>query len=100
MEFTIASTKDIPVGEMIGAATSGKEILIANVGGKYYAIQNICTHAGCTLSDGVLKGEKVQCPCHGSTFDVRTGLVVKGPTLDNEPTFKLRVNGDQILVDI
>jgi len=52
------------------------------------------------LSNGVLKAESVQCPCHGSVFDIKTGKVVKGRAKKPEPVFQVRVEGDQILVNV
>ncbi len=98
METKIASTKDILPGKMVGLQAQGKSILVANVNGTFYAIGNICMHMGCTLSDGTLKGEKVICPCHGSTYDVRTGAFLKGPTTQPEPSYPLKIAGDQILL--
>lgn len=97
MEVEVTSTKDLMPGQMIGIEKEGKSILIANVNGTYYAIGNICTHMGCNISDGTLNGDTVQCPCHDSTFNVKTGAVVKGPANKSEPTFTLRVDGDKIL---
>ncbi len=100
VEVRIATTEDLPAGKMKGFKAQGKRILVANVGGKYYAIGNICMHLGCTLSEGTLSGERIQCPCHGSTYDIRTGAVLMGPAKNPEPTFKLRVDGEQILLDV
>jgi len=100
MELRATSIGDLPSGKMIGIESNGKKVLIANLGGKYYAIGNTCTHMRCTLSEGSLSQERVQCPCHGSTFDVRTGSVLKGPAKNPEPFYKLRVDGDQILVTV
>ena len=100
MEVKIASVKDLPSGTMKGVESNGQQILIANLKGKYYAIGNTCTHSGCSLSDGSLNGEKVRCPCHGSTFDVMTGSVLKGPAENPEPSYELKVDGDQILVSL
>ena len=98
MQLTSLSAKDIPAGTMAGTRAGGKDILVANVDGQYYAIGNVCTHMGCTVSDGVLNGAYVQCPCHGSTFDVRTGAVVHGPATRPEPSYKVEVSGDQISI--
>ena len=100
MEIRAASKKDVSTGKMIGIENSGQKIVVANVSGAYYATGNICTHRGCKLSDGTLSEEKVQCPCHGSTFDIRTGAVIKGPATNPEKSFKVRVDGDAILVTI
>jgi nitrite reductase/ring-hydroxylating ferredoxin subunit len=52
------------------------------------------------LSNGTLKGDTVQCKCHGSVFDVKTGNVIKGLAKKPEPKYELRVSDDQILVNI
>lgn len=96
----VASTKELGPGKMKSAEVDGKLVFLVNVEGKYYAIGNVCTHMACMLSDGVLKGESVQCPCHGSVFDVKTGGILKGPAKKPEPTFQVKVEGDQILVNV
>jgi len=96
----VASKKELALGKMLGAEADGKPVLVVNLEGKYYAIGNVCTHRGCMLSNGVLKAESVQCPCHGSVFDIKTGKVVKGRAKKPEPAFQVRVEGDQILVNV
>jgi nitrite reductase/ring-hydroxylating ferredoxin subunit/hemerythrin-like domain-containing protein len=97
----VASAKDVGVGTMLGAEVSGKLILVANVDGKYYAIGGESTHMGCKLSDGTLKeGAVVECPCHGSNFDLKTGNVVKGPATMPEPAFQVKVEKNKLLVDV
>ena len=100
MEVKVGSIKDVPAGEMIGIDNSGQKIVVANVNGSYYAIGNVCTHRGCKLSEGTLEGDQVRCPCHGSTFDVKTGAVVKGPAKNPEKSFKVKVDGNLIMVAI
>jgi nitrite reductase/ring-hydroxylating ferredoxin subunit len=85
---------------MVGAKANDKEVLVANLDGNYYAIGNRCTYAGCRLSDGTLSGENVRCPCHMSVFNIKTGNVVKGPTKNPEPVFQVKVEGDQVLVNV
>jgi len=95
-----ASTKDLEPGKIMGVEVGGKEVFLANLGGTYYAIGNRCTHMACMLSDGTLKGENVTCTCHGSIFEVKTGNVVKGPARKPEPMFQVKVEGDQILINV
>jgi nitrite reductase/ring-hydroxylating ferredoxin subunit len=95
-----ASTRDIPVGAMIGIESDDKNVLVANVNGKFYAIDNTCTHMGCSLSNGTLSGTHVQCPCHGSTFDVTTGGLVHGPAKLPEPSYKVTLDGAKITVEV
>ena len=94
------SKDEVEPGKMKGVEAGGKEILIANLGGNFYAIGNRCTHMGCILSDGELDGENASCPCHGSAFNVRTGNVVKGPAKKPEPVFEVKVEGEKVLVTI
>lgn len=96
----VLSAKDLPQGKMLGIEAGGKQILMANIEGKYYAMGNKCTHNGCKLSGGTLKkGGVVQCPCHYSQFDIKTGNVVLGPAEKPEPLFQVKEDGDQLMVD-
>jgi nitrite reductase/ring-hydroxylating ferredoxin subunit len=94
------SKDEVEQGKMKGVEAGGKEVLIANVGGNFYAIGNRCTHMGCMLSDGELTGEDASCPCHGSKFNVRTGTVMKGPAKKPEPVFEVKVEGEKVLVTV
>jgi 3-phenylpropionate/trans-cinnamate dioxygenase ferredoxin subunit len=104
----------IPPGTMRQVKTGGSDILIANVGGKIYAIDNRCPHMGGNLSKGQLEGTVVTCPLHGSQIDVASGQVVrwlKGAGLVskignvfNHPSevkwYEVTLSGENILVNI
>lgn len=94
----VAITADLPSGEFMLVEVEDERILLANVGGQYYAVTDLCTHAECPLSDGDLDGEVLKCPCHGSQFDVRTGEVVAPPADEPLTLYAVRVEGDDILV--
>jgi nitrite reductase/ring-hydroxylating ferredoxin subunit len=96
----IASVDDIKVGKMMGSEVSGKAIFLANLSGNYYAFENCCSHRGCKLSNGTLIDGQVQCPCHGSVFDVKTGILVKGPAKEPKTSIKLKVENGEIFADI
>ncbi len=68
----VADTKDIPRSQLKEVEVGGENICIVNVEGKYFAIGSVCTHEGGPLADGTLEGYEVECPWHGSKFDVRT----------------------------
>ena len=94
----VAETKDIQATQMKAVEAAGEDICVANVDGKYYAIGNICTHVGGPLDQGTLEGYQVECPWHGSKFDVRTGEPTKPPAKNPEPTYEVKVEGDNILL--
>jgi len=95
----VATTGEIAAGHMIGVKIDDIGVLVANVGGKYYAISSNCTHKNCNLSKGSLSGEIVTCPCHGSQFNVTNGEVVRGPAQKAESVFNVVLEGDLIMVE-
>src|SRR5947209_20563779 len=80
-EFEVANVNEIPVGKMKHVEVDGKEILVANLGGKFYAMDDRCGHMNALLSMGNLTGNTVTCPFHGSTFDAITGKKLTEPVL-------------------
>jgi nitrite reductase/ring-hydroxylating ferredoxin subunit len=96
----IGSVKDFEYAILKGVVVDGKEILIARVDTKFFAMGNKCSHMGCKLSTGKLEGETVKCPCHGSMFNVRTGQVVKGPAKNPEPAYAVTVENDEFFIDL
>jgi 3-phenylpropionate/trans-cinnamate dioxygenase ferredoxin subunit len=60
----------------------GRDIAVASVDGSWLAFDDECTHHGCPLRDGVLEGATIECECHGSIFDIRTGGVLRGPATE------------------
>lgn len=101
MPFTkAASTKDLQPARMIGVEVNGKEILLTNLDGRYFAIGNRCTHLSCLLSDGNFKEGNVTCPCHTSIFNAKTGDVIRGPARKPEPVFETKIEGEEIFVNV
>jgi len=94
----VADTTDLRPSKMKEIQINGEDICIVNVDGKYYAISNVCTHEGGPLADGTLSGYEVECPWHGSKFDVRTGEVKKSPASEPEPTYEVKIDGNSILI--
>jgi ferredoxin-NADP reductase/nitrite reductase/ring-hydroxylating ferredoxin subunit len=94
----VADTKDVQPSHMKEVQADGENICVVNVGGKYYAIGSICTHESGPLADGSLEGYEVECPWHGSKFDVRTGEVTSPPAIEPEPAYEVKVDGNSILV--
>ena len=103
----VANKSEIGTGKMKKALLDDKEVLIVNVEGTYYAVDNLCTHYGGDLSEGVLKGNVVTCPNHGSKFDVTTGKVVSPPAealgrpdIEDLQTYLVKVEDQYIMVKI
>jgi 3-phenylpropionate/trans-cinnamate dioxygenase ferredoxin subunit len=93
---------DLPPGAMRGHQLGPERfVLVANVGGAYHAIDDWCNHAGCLLSNGNLDGTRVECPCHGMTFDVRTGAAASWPRLcEDQRSIALAIEDGEIWVEV
>jgi len=85
-------------GEMKKVEAGGVPVLLVRRNGEIHAIAHTCSHMGGPLSEGKLEGEVVQCPWHGSRFNVRDGSVVDGPATFPQPCFEARVREGQIEV--
>ncbi len=94
----VASTLEIPADKMKTVQYKSQPICLANIKDKYYAIKNSCTHLGGPLAQGKLEGHVVECPWHGSRFDLATGEVKRGPAQTPEPVFEVKVEGTNILI--
>ncbi len=96
----LAAANDLKPNHMKAVNAEGKPILLVNLEDTYYAIGNRCTHMACMLSNGRLNGNIVECPCHGSSFDVKTGKVVRGPALTPEPTYEVKIENGHVMVNL
>ena len=94
----VADIKDIQSSTMKAVEVAGEKICVANVEGKYYAIGNVCTHVGGPLAEGTLEGYEAECPWHGSKFDVRSGEPTRPPAKRPEPTYEVKVEGNNLLI--
>ena len=94
----VAETEDVQVSQMMAVEVNDERVCLANVNGKYYAIGNVCTHMGGPLAEGKLEDYIVQCPWHGSRFDIRSGKVVRPPAMKPEPIYEVKVENNDILI--
>ena len=90
----LAKTSDVPVGG--GKILADKKIVITQPqSGTFHAFTAVCTHAGCTV--GSVSSGTINCPCHGSRFNVSNGSVVNGPASSPLAPVNIQVQGTSIL---
>lgn len=90
--FEAAKAGEIPPGTAVVVEVNGVEIALVNVNGEFHAVSNECTHAGGPVGEGDLVEEYgLECPLHGSVFDVRTGEALTGPADAPLETFDTKV---------
>ncbi len=98
----VAQTTEIAPGEriVVEVERTGLWIVIFNVEGQFFAIEDVCTHDDGPLGDGEIDGFEVECPRHGARFDVRTGDALTMPAVKPVSSFPLEVDGEGILIEI
>ena len=94
----IGSLDSYPAGSKKKVQVNGEDLLVANLSGKIYAIGDICTHRGCSLSEGEIEDGTIVCPCHRGRFDVATGKVIGPPPKIDAPSYEIQLQGSDILV--
>ena len=94
----VAEVNDLEDGELLAVEVDGEPICLAKVNDSIYAFTDNCTHISGPLSEGDLEGEVVTCPWHGAQFNVRTGKVMRGPARQDILTYRVRVEGQSILL--
>ncbi len=94
----VCNQSELGDGQMMLAIVKGQRVVVARCGDGMFAFSDACTHKGGPLSDGALVGCVVQCPWHGSQFDLRTGRVVAGPAQNKIMTYKVATRGGEVYV--
>jgi 3-phenylpropionate/trans-cinnamate dioxygenase ferredoxin subunit len=100
---TVARTTDIPEGEVRKVSVDGHEIALVNLGeGQFRAVGDICSHAHAHLHEGEVDVdfETIECPRHGSTFDLETGRPRSLPATAPVPMYAVKVEDDEVKVEI
>jgi 3-phenylpropionate/trans-cinnamate dioxygenase ferredoxin subunit len=103
MLHEVAKTTEIPEGEARRFVVERIEIAVVNMGGgEFLAIDDICSHAESSLSEGEVdvEDETIECARHGSTFDLRTGRPTTLPATVPVATFPVKVEGETILIEL
>ena len=94
----VADVGELAPGDLKVVEVGTEQVLLVNVDGTIYALDDICSHAYASLSEGDLAGEEIECPLHGSGFNVVTGEVQTPPADENLRTFEVRIDGQDVLL--
>ena len=100
VEVNVCSLEDISDGEMKEVAVDDGKVLIVRIGHEVRAIGAKCTHYGAPLVEGVLHKGRIICPWHHACFHAKTGAVLEPPALDSLPCYRVRMDGDDVFVDM
>ena len=96
----VASVDAIPSGKGAVVEVGGKAVAIFNVEGRFYAVDNVCSHRGGPLAEGSLRGKLVICPWHGAQFDITNGQVLSFPATEGIASYSTKVEEGGVWVAI
>ena len=95
---TVARVDELKPGARQLVDVDGSQLVVFNLDGKYYAIEDVCTHDGGQLTGGEVEGDQIICPRHGARFCIRTGTALTAPAYEPTSTFPVRIENDEIQV--
>jgi nitrite reductase/ring-hydroxylating ferredoxin subunit len=99
-EIRVAALKDVTPGQPYPVEVEGTPLMLVRIGDEIHALSAECSHQAGPLGEGMVSGTRVVCPWHGWRFDVRTGECLFPTRGGAVPSYPVRIDGDQILVEL
>lgn len=94
----VAKTGELAPGQWRTLDVDGTAVVVFNIEGEYYAIEDVCTHDGGQLTGGTVEGDEIVCPRHGARFCIRTGEALTPPAYEPTAKFPVRVHQGEVQV--
>ncbi len=98
--YKVAKVNEVPPGTKKLVEVDFVPVLIFNVQGEFYAIEDVCTHDGGPLAEGLFRGDEIECPRHGARFSVKTGEPLCMPAVEGVECYTVRIEDDDILISL
>ena len=95
---TVAKVGELAPGQWHTVDVDGAQIVVFNLGGEYFAIEDVCTHDGEQLTGGTVEGDQIVCPRHGARFCIRTGAALCAPAYEPVAKFPVHIENGEIQV--
>ena len=95
---TAARAGELHPGDWRSVDVDGTQVVVFNLDGEYYAIEDVCTHDGGQLTGGTIEGAEIVCPRHGARFSIRTGEALTAPAYEPTAKFPVRVENGEVQV--
>ena len=96
--ISVAAVDELPPGERRTVEAEGTQIVVFNLDGEFYAIEDVCTHDGGRLTGGHVEGDHIVCPRHGAHFCIRTGEALTAPAYEPTAKFPVRIEAGEVQV--
>ncbi|MGH2472390.1 MAG: Rieske 2Fe-2S domain-containing protein [Candidatus Limnocylindria bacterium] len=89
-KWTALDVTDIPADKPVKAKAGAQTLVVVRRSSGLDALHDVCAHQGCSLSEGKIVGDTIECQCHGSRYRLGDGLVVRGPAVFDQPHYEVR----------
>ena len=99
-QLRVAALADVLPGRPRLVDAEGTRVVLVRVGDQVHALGDVCAHQGGPLSEGKLSGTRLACPWHGWMYDVRTGQCLFPARGDAVPSYRVRLDGADVIVDL
>ena len=100
-KVVVGNNSEVQEGKLMHITAGGKEIVVTKLDGNYYAMDNVCTHAGADLHEGELNSNELTCPWHGAKWDIKTGNLISFPQkLKPLQSHKVLIENNTLYVEI
>ncbi|MEP7208425.1 MAG: non-heme iron oxygenase ferredoxin subunit [Casimicrobiaceae bacterium] len=97
--ITLCETAQVPEGGALKVEPPGYALAVFNLGGKFFVIDDQCTHGPGSLSEGTVEDDVVECDFHNGAFNIITGEVVAPPCMEPVRTYRVVVQDGKIAID-
>jgi nitrite reductase/ring-hydroxylating ferredoxin subunit len=98
--YALCRTEEVPENELKQFILKGNEFIVINRNKKFYCLDARCTHAGAPLAEGELEDGILECPWHGSRFNIETGEVIRGPAKKQLHIYNSFVKDGSVVVEL
>lgn len=95
----VASINEVPPGSRKLIDFDYVTVALINVDGSFYCIEDVCSHDGGPVAEGMIEGYAISCPRHGANFDIRDGSALSLPAVQPIPTYEVKVEDNQIFIE-
>lgn len=96
--FGIEQVSSFGDGEKRVVDVDGVNVLVTNIGGEYFAVEDLCSHEALALSGGTIENGEITCPFHGAKFCLKTGVATSAPAYEGIESFPVKVEDGVVFV--
>ena len=96
----VCALADMPDEGALAVEVEDTPVAVVRVGDEVFALRDVCSHAEVALSEGEVYDHTIECWLHGSCFDLRTGKPTNPPATQPVPTYRVKIEGDDVYVSL